>query len=267
MAGTAITLDATQAVGTSHNFRASAIDSRSSINLGYTHGFSTGDAIVYSNGGGSSIGGIGHGNVYYVIVDGPTEIQLAKSPQDAAASSPVRLSPYYATGNNHGFGRAFRPVPIVDGQTDTLTFTQSHPFHDGQAVVYQSGSGLPIGGLTNGTTYYVIVVDAYSLQLASTPGGSAIELEGTLATGTEHLLGTLSGNGSVVSSGDGAVIAHNGGEIVSVSLAASIITKNKNYRPAKAPDQKPVSPSGFWEASVASNFEEIRPRRCPSPRR
>ncbi len=235
LAGTAIALDASQAVGASHEFRATSIDANSAIDLGYTHGFTTGDAVVYSNGGGTSIGGIGHGNVYYAIVVSPTKIQLAETAPDAVANLPIRLSPYYASGTNHGFGRAFRALPIVDNHANTVSFPQSHPFRDGQLLTYQSDSGTAIGGLSNGESYYVNVVDSRSVQLSLTPGGPAIPLDGTLATGTEHRLGTLSGTGSVISSGDGALIAHNGGEIVSVTLAASIITKNKSYAPPSAP--------------------------------
>ncbi|MCG8651339.1 MAG: hypothetical protein MI861_15980, partial [Pirellulales bacterium] len=105
LAGTALTLDTTQAVGTAHTFRATSIDSTGTIELGFQHGFTTGDAVAYSAGGGQSIGGLGHGNVYYVVVDSPTSIQLAKTPADANNGSTVSLSPYFASGSQHGFGR------------------------------------------------------------------------------------------------------------------------------------------------------------------
>jgi len=60
-----------------------AVDSNGVANLGYEHRLETGDAVVYSNGGGTSIGGLTEGQEYYVIVLDPTKIQLAESKQDA----------------------------------------------------------------------------------------------------------------------------------------------------------------------------------------
>ncbi|MCG8651276.1 MAG: hypothetical protein MI861_15665, partial [Pirellulales bacterium] len=214
---TAITLDATPAVGTQHEFRKTAIDPTSTIHLGFNHGFKTGDQVAYSNGRGTSIDGLGHGNTYFVIVKSPTSIQLAASAKEAASGAPIELSPYFAKGSQHGFGRVFRPTPLVDGPTKRLQFSQTHPFQDGDPLTYSSGSGNAIGGLDNGGTYYVVNATADSVQLALTPGGTAITLDGTVATGTQHALATLTESGSVVSGGAGAVIAHNAGDLVSVT--------------------------------------------------
>ena len=224
-AGTAITLDASKATGTNHQLRKTSIDHVSAVHLGYTHGLKTGDAVVYSNGRGTSIGGLGHGQVYYAVATSATSIQLAVTANDAVNGNVIPLSPYAATGSTHGFGRAFRATPLVDGPTDRIQFQKSHPFQVGQQVGYSSGSGVAIGGLQNGGTYYVVGTTRDSLQLSATPGGPAIPLDPTVATGTEHSVGTLASVGSVVSGGDGAVIANNQGEIISITVAGTVITK------------------------------------------
>ena len=48
-------------------------------------------------------------------------------------------------------------------------------------------TGTPVGGLTNGSAYYVKFVDANTIQLATTEGGSAINLS-SLGTGVGHSL-------------------------------------------------------------------------------
>src|SRR5262249_902351 len=49
------------------------------IDLGYDPMFTTGDEVVYDNGGGGTIGGLTSGHVYFVIVDAsnPNKIKLA----------------------------------------------------------------------------------------------------------------------------------------------------------------------------------------------
>src|SRR5262249_27661849 len=43
-----------------------------------------------------------------------------------------------------------------------------HDFQTGTKVVYDDGGGTPIGGLVNGQTYYVRVIDANTIKLAQT---------------------------------------------------------------------------------------------------
>src|SRR5262249_207815 len=62
----------------------------------------------------------------------------------------------------------------------------NHRFYNGEPVTYTTG-GTPIGGLaTNGTTYYVIVLDSNTIELASSlvnaQNGQAITLSHTLPT-------------------------------------------------------------------------------------
>lgn len=56
------------------------------------HWFSTGDAVVYSNGGGTSITPLVHNTVYYVIKSTSTSIQLALTYADAIALTEIDLT-------------------------------------------------------------------------------------------------------------------------------------------------------------------------------
>lgn len=73
-----------------------------------------------------------------------------------------------------------RTVLSVDTTAETLTFTAPHNFLNNDAVrVFNTGGAAP-GGITTGTTYYVIVVDSTRIQLCATPlPGSAVNLTGS----------------------------------------------------------------------------------------
>lgn len=61
----------------------------------------------------------------------------------------------------------FNGATDVDPVTNQITVT-AHSFVDGEAVVYSDGGGTQVVGLVDGTTYYIIVIDANNVQLATT---------------------------------------------------------------------------------------------------
>ena len=84
-------------------FGASAVNSSGdTINLGADHGLVTGDTVVYSAGGGTSMGGLEDGRTYFLIVDEnqPTRLQLATSHADAVAGEPVDIT-NTGSGSHH----------------------------------------------------------------------------------------------------------------------------------------------------------------------
>ena len=194
------------------------------------HGFKTGDAVVYGNGRGTSIGGIGHGNIYYVVRTGANTFQLTDNQKETLADTPevIELTGADASGASHGFGRVIRPEALVDSQLDTIDFGVSHRFQDGDFVIYDSGAGTEIGGLTSESRYQVVVINKTTIQLADETTGTVLSLDGTLATGSDHTLSEPVGSGFVTSAGDAMIVSNNGGEIISVSLAASIATPAKS---------------------------------------
>lgn len=70
----------------------------------------------------------------------------------------------------------------INTGTDTITLG-AHNFIAGCALRYTAGAGA-VGGLTTGTTYYVLSPTATTIQLAATLGGSLINLT-TTGTGTQ----------------------------------------------------------------------------------
>ena len=75
---------------------------------------------------------------------------------------------------------------FVDLQQDLLNLQTSHGFTNGQKVIYSAGGNAAIGGLVDGQAYFVVGATAETLQLASTSGGSAIDLT-TVGSGTHQL--------------------------------------------------------------------------------
>jgi hypothetical protein len=143
------------------------------INFGVDDGYYTGEPVTYTTNG-SAVGGLSNGGTYYVIVVNGQTIELDNSYADAVSAnpSPIALDPTQASGDQDvsPFGSqdqlAFDTQPTVDDKAHTINFGVSHSLVDGQPVVYTS-SGTPLTGLTSGATYYVITVDATTIQLAT----------------------------------------------------------------------------------------------------
>jgi hypothetical protein len=170
-----------------------------SIDLGYAHGFSTGQALVYHDGGGTDIGGLTSGQVYYAIVDPsqPNRIKLAATPDDATAGNAIALTP--GSGSSQSFAavadaqRTFDPAATASASANTIDLGYSHGFSTGQAVDYSNGGGSDIGGLTSGNTYYAVVDPNHptKLRLAATKddalAGNVLLLT-TKGTGSSHTI-------------------------------------------------------------------------------
>ncbi len=150
----------------------------SAITFSAAPGFSTGQEVVYDNGGGTSIGGLTSGMAYYVIRVNDFTIQLASSLANATAADPT---PITLTSSGSGDGQSFTPVlpgsalpfaasdvTTTNPAADEISFASSPDLATGDAVFYDNGGGTSIGGLTDGQTYYVIVVDPTHIKLAAT---------------------------------------------------------------------------------------------------
>ena len=158
------------------------------INLGYSHGFQDGDAVIYRNGGGDSIGGLMDGATYYVIRVDDTTVQLAEFIEDTgeegvlpldldttlggsgdAHSLRLDLDPNLTRDPLHSVGRGFDPATAVTDTAESIDLGYAHGFKNGQAVVYSSGGDTPIGGLQDGAVYYVVTdgSNPNSFQLAA----------------------------------------------------------------------------------------------------
>ena len=66
----------------------------------------------------------------------------------------------------------------VNTSSNVITFT-AHGYLDGTAVTYNAGGGTALGGLVDGTIYFIRDKADDTFKLAATSGGTAISLTGT----------------------------------------------------------------------------------------
>ncbi|MCB1491701.1 MAG: hypothetical protein KDJ77_07865, partial [Rhodobiaceae bacterium] len=88
----------------------------------------------------------------------------------------------------------FNPATAVDSNAETIDLGEDRGLKTGDTLIYSSGGGTAVGGLTNGQAYYAIVdaSDPTKVKLAATfedaQAGTAIDLDGSVATGSSHNL-------------------------------------------------------------------------------
>ena len=237
-----ISVNLTGTTGTQHSFRVAInpqtqvtggdATSAEVINLGYAHGFTAGQKVYYSHGGGKSIRGLANKNFYYVILVDATKIRLADSLANAQAGVYLGLDATVATGTNHTIASPFRAIPAVDDVANTIRVANANAFQDGEAVVYHNGGGTSISGLVNGTTYYVTKVGNSAIKLSTSKtnlAGTVVSLNPAVATGTHHSLGSANtSTGTMSAVGVINVAAENKGTIVTVTLAAAVVSDPKS---------------------------------------
>ena len=165
--------------------------------VAYNSGTATEDgASVTAN----SIGGLVNGMIYYVVAVSPSSIELSTT---SDGSNVVALNTTGTTGTAHtlmAVANPFNPATAVNNTNNTISFSQPDGFTNGEQVVYSSGAvlttesgqtvaepGDPIGGLINGMTYYVVVVNSTTIKLSTTSdGANVVQLDSTQATGSVH---------------------------------------------------------------------------------
>lgn len=132
----------------------------------------------------------------------------------------------------------------INTGTDTITIN-SHGYSNGCILQYTAGTGA-IGGLTSGSYYYVVSAAANTFKLASTLGGTAIDLTST-GTGTQTFtpafetrfsnnlfIGNNAPDGTFLCSTGTSVIKSDGLREVADSVAPAQITSNQNnYNPGQ----------------------------------
>jgi hypothetical protein len=103
------------------------------------------------------------------------------------SSNGLRIRGVESATNSLTFGSV--AISGVDQSANTLSFASAHNLQAGDQLVYNFVGGNIIAGLTSGTTYSVIYVDALTIKLAL-PGSATtpIDLTGTGFAGTHELL-------------------------------------------------------------------------------
>jgi len=139
-----------------------------------TNTFTTGDYVTYSNGGDVDIGGLTDGANYYIIAATASEFQLSLTSGGAAID---------LTANNQVTIDS-TDVAVVDTVNDKII--TANTFSDGEIVTYSNGGGTDIGGLVDGTDYYIINASATEFQLSVTSGGAAVTIT-AVGVGAAHV--------------------------------------------------------------------------------
>lgn len=202
---------------------------RETITFAGNHGYANGDRVIYSSNGGTAAGGLVDGQAYYVRVISGTAIKLVNSvPEVTAVPTLYDFLAGAVSGNDIDLG-------------------VNHGYTTGQAVTYTT-SGTAVAGVSAGNTYYVVVVDATTIQLAATKAAAlaatptvialnttgasgdhgisalvGIDLDSSVATGAGHALimdlqsGATGANHTL--RGDSYYIRDTGGSIVRIKVA------------------------------------------------
>ncbi len=171
--------------GTAHSFIFVTVNTAEDTLYIPNHGLVSGQAVRYSNGGGTTIPGLSNNTLYYVIRVDASLIRLATN---KALTSIANLT-------GVGTGTQSLVITSLDFDTNTLTLP-SHGYIQGELVQYDSRGQTVINGLTTATPYYVIFVDGDNIKLATTPenaaAGTAVDIIASPAGVGRHTLTSLS---------------------------------------------------------------------------
>ena len=114
----------------------------------------------------------------YKVVDIESDTRMAVRPEYKGAS---------------GTEKEFDPTEVVNTSTDTFEIV-GHGFSDLLPVIYNSIDGEPIGGLINGRTYYVDLVDNNNFRLLPSPdSGTNVSLSSDGTTTVHSFVPAKSG--------------------------------------------------------------------------
>lgn len=99
----------------------------SSIITSVAHGFSTGNEVRYGAGGGTVIGGLSDGGIYYIIRLSADTIKLATTSANASAGTAITLTAGAGTSHSLAYGtmlcRTTFPVVTKAANTDTVVIS------------------------------------------------------------------------------------------------------------------------------------------------
>lgn len=156
---------------------------------GTTYTFDLSDAsvaghpLVFTNGGANYLTG--------VTTTGLAGTSGASVTFAVDVNAPATGLAYVCSAHGGGMGNTITTISAteaagpIDYTTETITIA-NHGFNLNDKVKYNNNGGTNIGGLTTGTSYFVVGVTTNTFQLAATSGGAAINLiapAGTLGTG------------------------------------------------------------------------------------
>jgi hypothetical protein len=171
--------------GTAHSFIFITVNELSDSLYIPNHGLANGQAVRYSNGGGTTIPGLTNDATYYIFRENASIVRLALTP---ALTSFANI-----TGVGTGTQSLF--ITSLDYANNTISIP-NHGFLQKELVLYDAKGQTVVNGLTTATPYYVIFVNGDQIKLALTPedadAGTAIDLVASPAGVGVHSLQSLS---------------------------------------------------------------------------
>ena len=171
--------------GTSHSFIFSTVNAAEDTIYIANHGLVDGQAVRYSNGGGTTIPGLTNNTTYYIKKIDASLVKLATT---SALTT-------FANITGAGTGTQSLLITALNYTSNTITLP-SHGFLQGELVLYDAKGQTVVNGLTTATPYYIIFVDQDNIRLATTPenavAGTAVDITDTPAGVGRHTLQSLS---------------------------------------------------------------------------
>jgi hypothetical protein len=174
---------------------ATAVNGSTNVITKATHNLVTGDTVLYSNGGGTSIVGLTNGNTYYAIYVSSSTFKLATSLSNAQSGSAIAITP--GVGASHtltqnAIKNYVSLLQTTEQKIDTLTAGKLFTKPDSSASLY-------LGPYTvfNGSSTGVVGVSTDILTIASHPfttGDSVVYSNGGGTTITTTSSALVSGN-------------------------------------------------------------------------
>ncbi len=241
------------------------------IFLGLGTGLTTGTAVKYSAMGGTAIGGLTDGSTYYVNNQGNGTFTLYNSAANAMAGGTAGR--YNLTGAGSGTQEFTQSQfeglinnNFTFNTTGSVTVLTGLGLHTGDAVAYNNGGGTNMGGLSSGTTYYVIDLTNGQYLLATSLdnalAGTAITLGAAGSSTTQSFTDNTDNFRADATSGA------SGGNIgVSVSVGVNDISNNTSASvgdsAALAAPKVTISGAGAVSVTASSNEQNVA-RALPS---
>jgi hypothetical protein len=170
--------------GTAHSFIFLTVNDVEDTLYIPNHGLVSGQAVRYSNNGGTSVAGLTNNQLYYIVKVDNSIVKLATT--KALTTSANITGP--------GVGTHSLVITSLDFANNILTLP-NHGFLQGELVQYDSRGQTVVNGLTSGTPYYVIFIDGDNIKLATTPenaiAGTAVDILESPAGVGRHTLQSL----------------------------------------------------------------------------
>jgi hypothetical protein len=159
----------------------------STIGFSTYHKFRNGDGVIYKTDSQQGVGGLSTDAIYYTSIVNPTTVKLHEKLEDAVVGINTVTLSFYGIGkhrletinkksvidavniidNGSGYEYKKRSVGVSGINTALDTFTiKDHDYESGEILRYSVGAGDTVGGLVDGTDYYVTRLDSDNFKLS-----------------------------------------------------------------------------------------------------